>query len=303
MCHRTLLCIALISLASGCTPPADQIGRFQYAWGRQGNSDGRFQTPRGIAIDGDDTIYVVDKTARIQVFNTKGEFLRQWTTPQFSAGKPEGISAGRNGKILVADTHYYRALVYSNTGQLLLTIGGTKGGKPGEFNLVAGVAEDSGGNLYVSEYGEYDRIQKFDASGKFLLQFGGHGSEPGEFIHPQKLVFDEKEQLWVADAGNHRVQIFDTSGKRLGGWGKQGSGLGELYYPYDLVFAPGDVLYICEYGNHRVQKFTREGKSLGSLGHEGRREGELYSPWGIVRDKAGRIYVTDSCNHRVQKAY
>ena len=141
--RRSIFCVALLLVAGGCTPKPDEIGRLQCTFGRQGNSDGRFQTPRGIAIDEIDNIYVVDKSARIQVFNTKGEYLRGWTTPQFSAGKPEGISAGRGGKILVADTHYYRALVYSSTGQLLLTIGGTKGSKPGEFNLVAGVAARS----------------------------------------------------------------------------------------------------------------------------------------------------------------
>ena len=122
--------------------------------------------------------------------------------------------------------------------------------------------------------------------GRFLLQWGGHGSEPGQFVRPQKIVFDADDHLWVTDAGNHRIQVFDTQGKLLKSWGTQGSQPGELYYPYDIVLAPHDTLYVCEYGNHRIQKFTRDGRSLGCWGREGRGEpGELFNPWGVARDK------------------
>ncbi len=170
----------------------------------------------------------------------------------------------------------------------------------GRVRLRDRAAQDSQGNLYVSEYGEYDRIQKFTPDGKFLLQWGGHGSDPGQFVRPQKIVFDADDHLWVTDAGNHRIQVFDTQGKLLKSWGTQGSQPGELYYPYDIVLAPNDTLYICEYGNHRVQKFTRDGRSLGCWGRVGKGEGELFNPWGMVRDKQGKLYVLDTGNNRVQ---
>jgi DNA-binding beta-propeller fold protein YncE len=210
------------------------------------------------------------------------------------------MAFGRDGNLLVADTHYYRVLIYSPDGKLLRELGGTKGERPGEFGFVTGIAQDSQGNYYVSEYGDFDRIQKFTREGKFLLQWGGHGSEPGQFIRPQKILFDEDEHLWVTDACNHRIQVFDTEGKLLQSWGTEGSAPGELYYPYDLAFGPGGTVYVCEYGNHRVQKFTRDGRSLGCWGREGRGEGQLFNPWGLVRDSHGLLHVLDSNNHRVQ---
>ena len=42
--------------------------RAQLIWGRFGYSDGRFNKPRSIAIDAKDQLYIVDMTARIQVF-------------------------------------------------------------------------------------------------------------------------------------------------------------------------------------------------------------------------------------------
>jgi DNA-binding beta-propeller fold protein YncE len=270
-------------------------------WGRRGISDGRLQKPRAMTIDTDDHLYIVDMTARVQVFTTGGEFLRSWQTPVHTNGRPTGISIDRQGRVLVADTHYFRVLVYSPLGEMLEQIGGTEGHGPGEFGWVTDAVEDRDGNLYVSEYGEYDRIQKFAPDRTFLLQWGGHGSEPGQFARPQDLAIDEQDRIWVADACNHRIQVFDTDGKLLFTWGTPGSATGELYYPYDLVFDDAENLYICEYGNHRVQKFTRSGESLGCWGHEGREPGELHNPWAVVRDSKGRLHVLDTNNHRVQR--
>ncbi len=287
---------------AGCGTDPHDIGRLEAVWGRRGISDGRFQRPRAIAIDRQDRIYIVDKTARIQVFDTQGqwEFLRGWRTPDHEIGKPTGMSIGIDGNLLVADTHYFRVLVYSPEGKHVKTLGGTMGQGPGEFGQVTDVVQDSRGNYYVGEKGEYDRIQKFSPRGKFLLQWGGHGSRPGQFVLPQSMAVDRHDNIWVADACNHRIQVFDAEGKFLKMWGSEGSALGQLYYPYDLVLAGDGYVYICEYGNHRVQKFTRDGRSLGCWGAHGRGEGQLHGPWGLVSDSRGKIYVLDSNNHRVQ---
>ena len=52
------------------------------------------------------------------------------------------------------------------------------------------LAVDGAGNVYVADGGN-DRIQKFTPDGQFLLQWGGHGSEPGQFMRPQGLAIDE----------------------------------------------------------------------------------------------------------------
>ncbi|MCX7425753.1 MAG: NHL repeat-containing protein [Planctomycetia bacterium] len=278
-----------------------QTGHLDLVWGRRGISDGRFNKPRAMAIDAKDRIFVVDMTARIQAFDTDGNFLYGWQTPEHANGKPTGLTIGRDGNVLVADTHYYRVLIYSPEGKLLRTIGGTQGQKPGEFGLVTDVVEDRQGNYYVSQYGEYDRIQKYSADGRFLLYWGGHGSQPGEFVRPQNLAIDEDDHIWVADAGNHRIQVFDSEGKLLFYWGSEGSEPGQLSYPYDLVLAPDGTVYVCEYGNHRVQHFTRDGRSLGCWGTPGRQEGQLYNPWALVMDREGRLHVLDTNNHRVER--
>jgi sugar lactone lactonase YvrE len=272
-------------------------------WGKQGLGNGQFQKPRAIAIDAKDRLYIVDMTARIQVFDADGRFLRSWRTPLAKNGRPTGLSIDRSGRLAVADTHYYRVLFYTTEGQLLedATIGGTMGHGEGEFGFLTDVVQDTEGNHYVAEYGQHDRVQKFSPEGEFLLQWGTHGAAPGQFRRPQGLLIDPQERIWVADACNHRIQVFNTDGELLFHWGKQGEALGQLYYPYDLEMDEEGHLLVCEYGNHRIQKFTQDGESLGSWGHSGRAEGELFNPWAMALDSRGRMHVLDSNNHRVQR--
>ncbi|HEY2883333.1 MAG TPA: NHL repeat-containing protein [Pirellulales bacterium] len=294
------LSLCLLALA-GCNRDQSSIGSLDKVWGRRGLSDGRFQKPRAMAIDKHDNVYVVDMTARIQVFDTDGNFLRFWETPAHENGRPTGMSIDRDGNLGVADTHYFEVLFYSPEGKLLRKIGPDHGPGPGQFGLVTDVVEDSKGNYYVSEYGELDRVQKFSHDGKFLLQWGTHGDGPGEFSRPQGLEVDDQDRIWVADSANNRMQVFDTEGKLLFMWGKGGTGLGELSCPYNFVLDGQGHVYVVELGNNRVQKFTLDGKSLGTWGTAGSDEGQLFNPWAIARDSQGRIYVLDTGNHRVER--
>lgn len=300
---RLTAATAMAASLPGCRRDPANLGRLEKVWGRAGIVDGRFEKPRAMAIDDRDQLYIVDMSARIQVFDRDGNFLRGWHTPKWAAGKPTGLSISPDGQLLVADTHYFRILTYTLDGQLRedATLGGTYGPEPGQFGLVTDAVRDAAGTWYISEYGEFDRIHKFSPTGEFLLQWGGHGSEPGQFLRPQNIQLDRDGQLWVVDACNHRIQIFDAQGNLVRMWGQSGSELGKLYYPYDMAFGNDDHVYVCEYGNHRVQKFTLEGASIGAWGAEGRTPGKLYNPWALVCDSQGRIHVLDTNNNRVQR--
>jgi DNA-binding beta-propeller fold protein YncE len=306
--------VGLCALSGGCFGPSGPgDGHLEAVWGERGFSPGRLNKPRAITAGPDGLLYIVDVTPRIQVFTADGKFVRGWQTPEFAMGKPSGLSFDNAGNLLVADTHYFRVLVYTPEGRLLegQTIGGTAGSGDGEFQFVTDAGQDSQGNYYVTQYGEYDRIQKFSPDRRYLLSWGEHGTALGQFLRPQKIVIDKSDLVWVADACNHRVQVFDARGseaKLVKSWGEQGYAPGQLRYPYDIVLdddalagRPSGHVYLCEFGNHRVQKFTTEGQFVASFGHNGRREGQLSQPWGCTRDGEGRLFVLDTYNHRVQR--
>jgi DNA-binding beta-propeller fold protein YncE len=295
---------ALAATFCGCGSGGATESAPEKVWGSLGAGDGQFSKPRAIAIDDQDGLYIVDMTARIQVFDTDGNFLRSWQTPEHTNGRPTGLTYDTiDGNLLVADTHYNRVLTYTPAGELRTdrTLGGTFGQGPGEFGLVSDVVRDASHNYYVSEYGEFDRVQKFTPEGKFILQWGGHGNDAGQFMRPQHLEIDSDGLIWVADACNHRIQVFDPAGKLVKMWGEQGTEIGQIYYPYCIALDGKGHVYVCEFGNHRVQKFTMDGKSVGCWGSAGRKPGQLNTPWALVLDSRGRVHVLDSMNHRVQR--
>ena len=306
----TLLVVAMVLplvVLTGGSVGGVPAGHLELIWGQRGSYPGFFQKPRAMAIDQQDRLFIVDKAARIQVFDRDGNFSHGWTTPEWEYGKPTGLSFDREGNLMVADTHYYRVLFYTPEGELLedKTIGGEEGVEPGQFAWVTDAVQDSQGNFYVAQYGEVDRIQKFSVDGTYLWGWGSHGSGPLQLKRPQNLAIDEDDHLWVADACNHRILVFDVSGVRppaqpLLCWGEMGSEPGQLRYPYDLVL-DGPHVYVCEFGNHRIQKFTRAGEFVAAWGTPGREAGELENPWAIVMDSRHRLHVLDTNNQRVQR--
>jgi len=293
-------------VSSGCVPQGEAQRQPDLIWGRRGFSEGRLLKPRAMVISPQDELYIVDMMGRIQVFDIDGSYLRGWRTPIITQGKPTGLGFARDGSLLVADTHYFRMLVYSPTGELdeARTIGGVHGDAPGQFHFVTDVAESTHGHFFIGQYGLVDRIQEFDPTGRFVRSWGSQGSAPEQFSRPQALQFDATGLLWVADACNHRIQVFDVSGnkprlERM--WGQAGDAPGELNCPYGLDFDDEGNVLIAEFGNHRVQRLTRDGQSLEIWGGVGNRPGLFQRPWALGKDSQGNLHVLDTENHRVQR--
>ncbi|MBY0523324.1 MAG: hypothetical protein K2R98_07990 [Gemmataceae bacterium] len=288
-----LLCLA------GCAGPRAEPER---VWGRRGVQDGDLVKPRAIAIDADDRLYIVDYTARIQIYDRDGKYLGPtWTTPDYRNGRPSGLSIDRDGHLLVSDSHYNCLRVYDRNGTELRKIGGNAGSAPGQLSYISDAVQDADGFYYIAEFGENGRISKFDVDGKFVKCWGSPGTEPGQFARPRSMVIGPDGNLYIADACNHRIQVFTRDGVLVRHFGTAGEGPGELSYPYDLAFNAAGDLYVVEYGNHRVQKFTANGKSLGVWGGPGREPGKLHAPWALAVDSRGKVHVVDSENHRVQR--
>jgi DNA-binding beta-propeller fold protein YncE len=268
----------------------------EVVWGHHGVQPGDFVKPRAAAIDKNDHLYIVDFTARIQVFDRDGHFLgRCWSTPDYRNGRPSGLSMDKDGNLIVSDSHYHCVRIYTPYPEGLREIrklGGEAGTEPGQLGYVSDTVQDEDGNYYIAEFGENQRISKFDEDGHFVKCWGEPGIEPGQFSRVRALA--------IGPDGN-RIQVYTRDGERVACWGQPGDGPGELKYPYDLAFNQKGELYVIEYGNHRVQKFTKDGHSLGVWGGPGSKPGQFHEPWALVIDSKGRVHVIDSLNHRVQR--
>ena len=89
----------------------------ELVWGKRGVAAGDFVRPRAIAIDAQDRLFIVDFTARIQVFDRDGKYLKTgWTTPDYRNGRPSGLSVDFDGNLVVSDSHYHTVRIYTPAG-------------------------------------------------------------------------------------------------------------------------------------------------------------------------------------------
>ncbi len=295
--HPRTPVLLLVLLLAGCNPQPVEQDAPRLLFGRSGLGPGEFNYPRATALGPDGLLYVVDKAARIQVFQPDGTYVREWKMPADDAGRPTGLGIAPDGRVFAADTHYSRVVVFSPEGTLL-ELFGSYGDGPGRFRLPTDVAIAPDGTIYVSEYGGNDRITVYDSDWRFLRQIGGPGTET-TFQRPQAVFVGPDGTLWVADSCNHRICAFDPDGTLRGTFGQPGGQAGDLRFPYNVEVLPDGTLVVCEFGNNRVQRLARDGRSLGVWGGPGRDPGRLAYPWAltVVDD---RVFIVDSGNCRVQ---
>jgi DNA-binding beta-propeller fold protein YncE len=92
---------------------------------------------------------------------------------------------------------------------------------PGDFAKPTGVAVDADGNLYVCDTLN-NRVEIFDADGRFIKTFGKSGDGPGYFARPKGIAIDADGNIWVADGLQDRVQVFNQENQLLITFGGHG---------------------------------------------------------------------------------
>lgn len=252
--------------------------------------------PRGLASDAEDRVLVLDDAGRVLIYDSAGVLQQQWSMPDNSIGNPEGICRLQDGRIAVADTHYHRVVIFRADGEVD-SMFGSEGNGPGEFVFPVAIAQDTDGTLFVGEYGDHQRIQRFTVAGEFLLEFGRHGTGPGEFQRPSGLAL-HNDEVYVVDAFNDRIQVFSRHGEY-----RRTVQLPEtsapLEYPYDLRVLASGRMYVIENKAARLTLLENDGRVVGRYGSPGRDLSEFYQPWDMTVLSDGRILVADTGNHRL----
>jgi hypothetical protein len=303
-----LLILLLVTASSLWNSGASAACNFLSTLAAIGSGDGQVITPRAIAIDPSDNVFVADQNDRVQKFNASGVFQFKFATGGSSFGSvvaASGVAVNRTtGDIYVSDGFSERTsgiVQKFNASGVFQLAWGTAGSGNGQFlNGAGGVAVDSAGNVYVTDLGNH-RVEKFTSSGGFLSSWGGSGTGNGQFSGPQGIAIDVADNLYVADTGNHRVQKFNTSGTFVTKWGTNGTGDGQFDTPWGVsVDSVGDV-YVADTNNNRIQKFSATGAFLSSCGTSGTGNDQFAGPQDVGADSIGNYYVADTGNDRVQK--
>ena len=275
---------------------------FVSMWGSFGKGNGRFDGQNDVdPFNG--RVYVADyANHRIQVFDTKGNYITKWGTYGEENGqihKASALTVVPSGNIYLSDQFNYRIQEFTSNGTFV-TAWGTKGEEDGQFLHPHVPGVDSEGNIYVSDR-DLANVQKFTKDGKFIMKWAEEGSEDGQLSKPESVIIDSHDNIYVADFGNHRIQKFTKDGNLILKWGSKGVGDGEFNAPAGLSIDRNDNIYVTDRNNNRIQVFTANGTFLAKFGIEGSGPGQFILPEGVGVDKdTGLVYVADTGNFRIQ---
>ena len=134
---------------------------------------------------------------------------------------------------------------------------------------------------------------------RYIEMLGRAGQGVGEFRTPLGLAIDQRQWIYVADAGNNRVQVIDDAGNFITEFGSRGWQTGEFDHPTDIAlsFQRGYRLYVVDTGNNRVQYCNFVDQIFYPLS-ESVDDILLDRPEGIGIGRNGEVYVVDTGNHR-----
>ena len=183
--------------------------RFLEPFGGLGKKTGLFLRPRGVSVFEDELLIADTRNHRIQVFSLGGEVKRSFGELGDADGQfrlPTACAVSSQGEVFVVDSKHALVKVFGLDGRFIRKFGGLSSSRKerGLLNLPTGICLDGKRNaIYVADTGN-NRIQAFDAAGKFL----GFIKPPGlELKAPQGLALLESREMAVTDPEADRVWV------------------------------------------------------------------------------------------------
>jgi sugar lactone lactonase YvrE len=212
----------------------------------------------GLAMDDNDRLFVSDPGLRhVLAFDAAHKAEEVITEGLVSPGS---LAIDRENRLLyVSDIELDQVLVYdADTLKLKRKIGTTGHNheltSPGDFAKPTGLAVDQEGNLYVADTLN-NRIEIFDADGKFISAFGKSGDGPGYFARPKGVAIDGDGHIWVADGMQDRVQVFNREAQLLISFGGHGMLPGQFQGLVGIAVDKNNRVFTSEIYPGRVQQF------------------------------------------------
>ncbi len=138
-----------------------QVGKGAGGPADKGTGPGEWNLPHKIAVDADETLYIIDREGhRVQVFDKDLNYKREIHVPGWNPWDINISRKGTDGVAFVADHAGERVHKIQLSDGKVLATWGSMGWGPNQFDWVHGIVVDSKGAVYAADtYGQ--RIQKY----------------------------------------------------------------------------------------------------------------------------------------------
>jgi len=241
-----------------------------------------FKTPLGIAVGGNDHIYVVGDDV-IRIFSPEGRALSKIAT----GDTPRCLTVAANGLLYVGISDHVE--VYDDKGERKAVWE-----RPDLKAVLTSIAV-SGNNVFVADAGDR-AVLRYNTSGKLLNRIGQ--KDPAKNISGFNIpspYFDLAVAgdglLRVANTGQHRIEAYTFDGDLEFQWGTfdtAAEGFSGCCNPINFALLADGGFVTCEKGLTRVKIYDAAGKFVGFVAGP-----ESFSQHdGICRMNGG----ADNCN-------
>jgi len=298
-------------------------------WGKPLPDARQWGSTNAVTVDSKGNIWVAERCggnscadsplAPILEFDASGKLVKSLGAGMFVV--PHGVYIDKKGNIWATDNSGkdgkgQQVIKFNPDGKVLMTLGkaGVAGNGPDTFNQPDGVVVAANGDIFVADGHTAGtgnaRIVKFSSDGKFIKQWGEHGSGPGQFEVPHGLGMDSKGRIFVADRGNKRIQILDQDGKFLAEWKQFGSPSGLFIDKHDMIYVADSVDQADDPKKPTYNPGFDQGIRIGSA-----KDGKVTAfipiphpadvatnaPEGVAADASGSVYGADVVLKDVRK--
>ncbi len=292
-------------------------------------SDARFSTAQGVAVDrfGDlyvtvgDSIRKIRSDGRVTTLagsGTRGSIDGPGDIAWFSY--PVGIALDSQGNVLVADSNNDKIRKIDSQGRVstLAGIGNRIDGTGSRASFSSGpswLAFDGSRDLFVADG---NILRKVTPEGSVSTVAGcGWNCGGGEFYFAFSagVAVDKNGTAYVSASDQNQILKTSPGGQFSihAGSGEAGDLDGSkesaaFNEPRGLAFDGSGNLYVADNNNHTIRKISLDGvvSTFAGVGIQGSADGigqqaAFHSPQGLVADQSGNVYVADAGNHKIRK--
>ena len=248
----------------------------------------KLNTPSGVAVDDEGNVYIADtNNNRVRMIERSTGIIRTIAgtgTAGFSGdggpatasqlAAPRDVTVDSSGNVYIVDSGNNRVRMVDKTAGIITTVAGGASDNLGDggpaigAGLISpsGIAIDSSGNLYISDYiigyGSY-RIRMVDKTTGIISTIPGKNPNGVTVDGIGHIYLTSNSNVYMADKNNNRVSMFDNSTGMI-----------------NNIAGTGISGYSGDGGVATVAK--------------------LSGPSGVAIDSLGNIYIADTNNNRIR---